>query len=127
MTAELKLSRSKRLADAAWQDQILFDGVNVGEIRNGGTFRLSISAGAHTLQVRSLHVINRQLGLASPTVTFEALDAETTEFVCHTREFGQAVSLWFACLRGDRTQWITLEQTGTPAAAPSVLGVAART
>jgi hypothetical protein len=112
MSATLRLARPFRLADAVWPYQIVLDGHNVGEIRNRATIQLPTSAGTHTLQIRSLHVINRHLGLASPATTFEVRDNETADFVCHPRPFIQTLVVWITCLFGDRSQWITLE--GSP-------------
>lgn len=110
MSAELRVTRSPRLADAAWSYQIALDGDDAGVIRNGATTRLTTSAGKHTIQIRSLHVINRHLGLASPTATFDLHDDESVEFVCHAHSFGRALSQWLGSLRGDRTHWIMLER-----------------
>lgn len=83
VTAELQLTRPPRLADAVWPYEVVLDGENAGEIRNRASIGLPISPGTHTLQIRSLHVVNRHLGLASPAATFEVSDTETAEFVCH--------------------------------------------
>ena len=61
MTATLRLVRP---ADAVWSYQIVLDGNSAGQIRNGPNIQIATSAGTHTLQIRSLHTINRHLGLA---------------------------------------------------------------
>lgn len=111
MTATLRLARPFRLADAVWPYQIVLDGRIAGEIRNRATIELPAPAGTHTLQVRSLHVINRRLGLASAATTFEVRDNETADFICHPRPFLHALFAWIACLFGDRSQWITLARS----------------
>jgi hypothetical protein len=113
MSTELQLTRSSRLADAAWRYQIVLDGHNAGVIRNGATAQLPISAGEHTLQVRSLHIINRHLGLASPSATFAITEGKPAQFICHAPSFARALSQWITCLRGDRSQWIMLERVAT--------------
>ncbi|MGH2861915.1 MAG: hypothetical protein ACRDLT_10490 [Solirubrobacteraceae bacterium] len=109
MSAELQISRSSRLADAAWRYQIVLDGQDAGMIRNGETAQLSTSPGEHTLQVRSLHIINRHIGLASPPATFAVNDGKQAQFVCQAPSFAHALPQWITCLRGDRSQWIKLE------------------
>jgi hypothetical protein len=112
VTTQLQLTRRSRLADAAWPYQVVLDGENAGKIRNDAHIGLPISPGTHTLQIRSLHVINRKLGLASPVATFEVADAKTAEFECHPRAFAKTLFWWIACLFGDRTRWIMLERVG---------------
>ncbi|MGH2858998.1 MAG: hypothetical protein ACRDMJ_16105 [Solirubrobacteraceae bacterium] len=108
MSAKLHLTRASRLADLVWPYQVVLDGQPAGEIRSGSTTQLELPAGTHTLQVRSLHIINRRLGLASPTATFVVGENEAVDFSCHPRPFVQACFRWFACLLGDRSQWIEL-------------------
>ena len=110
MSPNLQLSRSLRLADAVWPYEIVLDGHASGKIANRSRRSLEITASTHTLQLRSLHIINRHLGLASPVATFNAGDGETVEFVCHPRPFLQALYWWIACLAGARSQWIVLER-----------------
>jgi hypothetical protein len=109
-TAELRLTRSSRVADLVWPDRVLFDREDAGEIKNGASIALAISAGTHTLQLRSGHPVNRRLGLGSRIVTFDVADGETAEFVCHTRPFMKSLFGWIACLFGDRSRWIMLER-----------------
>ncbi len=111
MSATVHVTRPFRLADAIWPYQIVLDGQGAGDISIRGTVRLPTSSGTHTLQIRSLHVINRHLGLASPTSTLELHDGETAALVCHPRPFLQALVWWIKCLLGDRSQWIMIEQT----------------
>jgi hypothetical protein len=108
MSATLALTRSSRLIDLVWSYQVLIDGRPAGEIRNAGSTKVTIAAGTHTLQVRSLHIVNRHLGLASPTATLSVSEGETAEYVCHARPFAQAIVRWFKCLLGDRNGWIEL-------------------
>jgi hypothetical protein len=117
VTTELQLRRPPRLADAAWAYEVVLDGENAGKIRNDASIGLPISLGTHTLQIRSLHVINRHLGLASPAATFEVTDTETAEFACHPRAFAKTLFWWIACLLGDRSQWILLERVGAATSA----------
>lgn len=113
MSTQLQLMRSSRLADAAWRYQIVLDGQNAGSIRNGATAQFSSAPGEHTLQVRSLHVVNRHIGLSSPRATFTITDGEQVQFACHAPSFAHALKQWITCLRGDRSQWITLERITT--------------
>jgi hypothetical protein len=113
MSPTLQLSRSSRVADAAWPYEIVLDGHAAGKITNRASSSLEIAASPHTLQLRSLHVINRHLGLASPVVTFDADDGDDAEFVCHPRPFVQTLYWWIACLVGARTQWIVLESASS--------------
>ena len=115
--AELQLTRPFRLADAVWPYQVVLDGKDACEISNRASFRVPVSAGSHTLQIRSLHVINRLLRLGSPAVTFTVADIETTEFVCHAPPFAKSLFVWISCLLGDRSRWITLERVGAATAA----------
>jgi hypothetical protein len=117
VATELQLTRRSRLADAAWPYQVVVDGESAGEIRNHASVGLPISPGTHTLQIRSLHVINRHLGFASPLVTFEVSEAETAEFVCRPRAFPKALLWWIACLVGDRSRWILLGRVGAATSA----------
>ena len=108
MSATLELTRPSRLVDLVWSYQILIDGQPAGEIRNGSSTKVAVAAGTHTLRVRSLHIINRRLGLASPTATLSAGESETVGYVCQARPFAQAIVWWFKCLLGDRNGWIQL-------------------
>lgn len=110
MSTQVQLTRSSRLADAAWRYQIVLDGQNAGVIRNGATAQLSTPPGEHTLQIRSLHIVNRHIGLASPPATFNLDDGKHAQFLCHAPSFAQALPQWITCLRGDRSQWIKLER-----------------
>ena len=107
--AQLRLTRPLRLADLVWPYQILVDGENAGEIKTRMSLDLPISAGTHTLQLRSLHAVNRRLGLTSRNVSFDAPNDQTAEFVCHARAFATSLFWWIACLLGDRDRWIVLE------------------
>lgn len=113
MSAELKLTRASRLVDLAWPYRIVLDGQDAVTIRNGATARLPLSPGTHTLQIRSLHIINRHIGLTSPTATFDVGEGETTEFACHPHSPTRALPQWLACLRGNRSDWIILERVAT--------------
>ena len=113
MSTQLQLMRSSRLADAAWRYQIVLDGQSAGSIRNGAPVQFSTSPGEHTLQVRSLHVVNRHIGLSSPPATFTINDGEQVQFVCHAPGFAHALKQWIQCLRSDRSHWITLERITT--------------
>jgi hypothetical protein len=108
MSATLELSRPSRLVDLVWSYQILLDGQPAGEIRNAATTKVEVAAGSHTLQVRSLHVISRLFGLASPTATLVVTDGETITYACVARPFLQSIVWWFKCVVGDRSGWITL-------------------
>ena len=112
MNATLRLSRPFRLADAAWPYRIVLDGRPAGRITAGKRSSLRVAPGSHTLQVRSLHVVNRWLGFASPTLAFEVSDGESADFVCLVRSFVPAVFWWFACVAGDRSRWIVLDHAG---------------
>jgi hypothetical protein len=125
-TAELQLTRPPRLADAVWPYEVVLDGENAGEIRNRARIGLPISPGTHTLQIRSLHAINRRLGLASPAAAFEVSATETAEFVCHPRAFATTLFWWIACLLGDRSRWIMLERDPCSAPTASAGGPAGR-
>jgi hypothetical protein len=117
MSTTLQLVRPFRLADAAWPYQIVLDGEAVAEIRNRGRIERPIAAGTHTLQIRSLHIINGRLRFASRLATFDLADDQRAEFVCHGRPFAQAPYWWVTCLRGNRNQWIVLDRLQPPAGA----------
>jgi hypothetical protein len=108
MSATLVISRPSRLADLVWPYELILDGQPAGQIRNGSSLRTPVAPGPHRLSIRSLHVVNRRLGLGSPTATFEITEGETVQFVCHPRPFVQGLFWWFACLFGERTRWILL-------------------
>jgi hypothetical protein len=114
MPAALQLARPSRLTDLVWPYEILVDGTSAGQIRNGQTIEIPITAGQHTLQIRSLHIVNRRLGLASPTITVDINDDETATYMCQPGPFTKALGRWAACLTGDRTKWITLERPSSP-------------
>jgi hypothetical protein len=94
--------------DAARSYQLVLDGQPAGVIRNGATKQLEVAAGTHTLQLRSLHIINRHLGLASPTATLVVGEGDTLKYVCHPHPFLQIIAWWIRCLRSDRSRWIAL-------------------
>jgi hypothetical protein len=108
MSATLVISRPSRLADLVWPYELILDGQPAGQIRNQSSLRTPIAPGPHRLSIRSLHVVNRRLGLGSPTATFEIAEGETVQFACHPRPFVQDLFWWFACLFGERTRWIVL-------------------
>jgi hypothetical protein len=110
MPAKLQLARRSRLTDLVWPYDVVLDGTSAGEIRNGKTIQIPVTPGAHTLQIRSLHIVNRCLGFTSPSIPVEISDDETASYVCQPSPFAKALGRWTACLTGDRTQWITLEQ-----------------
>jgi hypothetical protein len=114
MPATLQLTRPSRLTDLVWPYEILLDGTSTGKIRNGQTIEIPITAGQHTLQIRSLHIVNRRLRLASPTITVDINDEDTSSYVCQPSPLPKALGRWAACLTGDRTQWITLENRSSP-------------
>jgi hypothetical protein len=108
MSATLVISRPSRLADLVWPYELILDGQPAGQIRNRSSLRTPIAPGPHRLSMRSLHVVNRRLGLGSPTATFEITEGETVQFLCHPRPFVQGLFWWFACLFGERSRWIVL-------------------
>jgi hypothetical protein len=109
MPATLQIARRSRLTDLVWPYDVVLDGDSAGEIGSGKTIQIPVTAGAHTLQIRSLHIVNRYLGLTSPSITFEIHDAQAASYVCQPVPFTKALGRWAACLIGDRAQWITLE------------------
>ncbi|HUB76160.1 MAG TPA: hypothetical protein VL977_03840 [Solirubrobacteraceae bacterium] len=111
MSATLVLSRASRLPDAIWPYRVEVDGEPAGTIRNGQTLRIAVAAGSHRLQIRSLHIVNRRLGLASPAVTFEFAGDATGAYECHPHALATAPLWWLRCVCGDRTGWITLTQS----------------
>jgi hypothetical protein len=108
MSATLVVARPARLADLVWPYELVLDGQRVDELRTGGAVCTPISAGTHTLRIRSLHIVSRCLKLGSPTATFEVGENETVQFACHPLPFLKAAVRWFACLFGDRNRWIVL-------------------
>lgn len=114
MSGTLQIVRRSQLTDLVWPYDVVLDGVSAGAIRNGQTVQIPVTPGAHTLQIRSLHVVNRHLGLASPSIAVEISDDQTAGYVCQPSPFSKAFGRWAACLTGDRTQWITLEQRSSP-------------
>lgn len=108
MAAALQLARPSRLADAAWSYQIVIDGQPGGKIRNRGWKKIAMAPGEHTLQIRSLHIINRHLRFASQIVTFQISDGEELKFTCHPHPFPQALAQWVSCTRGTPNRWIEL-------------------
>ncbi len=110
----LQVTLASRLTDLAWPYDVMLDGTSAGRIRNGQTIRIPATEGRHTLQIRSLHVVNRHLGLASPGITVEVNDDETASYTCQPSPFTKALGRWAACLTGDRTNWITLEHLSSP-------------
>ena len=109
MSSTLQFTRASRLIDVAWPYRVLVDREPVGRVRNGETVRFPIAAGPHEVQLRSLHVVNRHLGLASPALTVGAGEGQTLELVCASPSPLGALPLWLRCLFGDRTRWIDLE------------------
>jgi hypothetical protein len=110
MSATLQLSRTARLADAAWPYSIVLDGQTVGKITNRNSIKIQLAPGTHTLQILSLHKILSLLRLSSPTVTLNVSDEETADFTCHSRPFPQIIYWLIAALRGKRNGWIVLER-----------------
>jgi hypothetical protein len=110
MSATLQIVRISRLTDAVWPYRVVVDGEPVGKVRNDETVRIPVAPGPHTLQLRSLHIIGRRLGLASPAVTFDLAAGETLEFVCKPPPAALALAHWIRSATGDRTGWITLTQ-----------------
>ena len=110
MSATLQLSRSFRVADAAWPYSIVLDGQAVGKVTNRNSTEIQLAPGTHTLQVFSLHKILSLLHVSSPTVTLDVRDGERADFICHSRPFSQ-ISYWLiAAVRGQRSRWIVLER-----------------
>jgi len=92
MNATLQLSRTSRLADAAWPYGIVLDGQPVGEITNRDSTNIQLTSGTHTLQILSLHKILSRLRLSSPSVTLDVRENETADFICHSRPFSQILA-----------------------------------
>jgi hypothetical protein len=110
MSATLQLSRSFRVADAAWPYGIVLDGQTIGKITNRNSTKMQIEPGTHTLQILSLHKILSHLRLSSPSVTLDVSDDETADFICHSRPFLEVIFWLIAALRGQRSRWIVLER-----------------
>lgn len=111
MNGTLQLSRTSRLADAAWPYSIVLDGQPVGKIANRDSTNIQLTSGTHTLQILSLHKILSRLRLSSPPVTLDVRENETADFICHSRPFSQIIYWLIAALRGQPSRWIVLERT----------------
>jgi hypothetical protein len=109
MSAILQVSRPASFVDLVWPYSVLLDGKSVGRLSNGAQTSLDVAPGAHTLQMRSRHVVLGRLGFSSPTVSFEASEGETTSFRCRPRTLREVPSGLMAGLSGTRTTWIGLE------------------
>jgi hypothetical protein len=109
MSSTIQLVRASRLIDMVWPYRVLVDGEPTGSVRNGETVSIPIAAGTHTVQLRSLHIVNRHLGLASTALPLDVRDGQTLELVCGSPSPMNALPLWLRCLFGGRTRWIELE------------------
>jgi hypothetical protein len=109
MSATLRLSRSFRVADAAWPYSIVVDSHTVGKLTNRDSTKIQLVPGTHTLQILTGHKILSRLRFSSPTVTLHVSDDETADFICHSRPFPQIIYWLIAALRGPRSRWIVLQ------------------
>jgi hypothetical protein len=114
MAATLQIARPSRLTDLIWPYEVVLDGTTASEISNGKSIQIPVTSGSHSLQIRSLHIVNRHLGLASPSIAFEINDDQTASYMCQPSPFTKALARWAACLTGDRAQWITLKRLPSP-------------
>ena len=119
MSATLKLTRPPRLADAARAYQVLLDGEAVGEVGNRRSIDLSIKAGRHTVQARTMKPTTGPFGLSSPAVTFEVDEGGTASFAVHAPRYPQAAISWVkVVLLGPKDRWIELERSEQVAGNP---------
>jgi hypothetical protein len=109
MSATLQLSRPSSLVDLVWPYAIVLDGKTVGRVSNNAETSLDVAPGAHTLQIRSRHIVLGRLGFSSPVLSFEASEGETASFRCHPRNLREVPHRLMAGLAGTRTTWIGLE------------------
>jgi hypothetical protein len=109
MSATLELSRPSSLVDLFWPYAIVLDGETVGSVSNNAETSLEVAPGAHSLQIRSRHVVLGRLGFSSPVLSFEASEGETAFFRCHPRDLREVPYRLIAGLAGKRTTWIGLE------------------
>jgi hypothetical protein len=111
MSASLKISRPSSLVDLVWPYAVVLDGKTVGRLPNDGELSLEVAAGAHSLQMRSLHIVLGRLGFGSPVLSFETAEGGTARFCCRPgtlREVPRRLKNGFA---GNRTTWIGLERS----------------
>ena len=85
MSAILKVTRPSSLVDLVWPYAIVLDGETVGRLSNGTETSLAVAPGAHTLQIRSRHIVLGRRGSAGPPLPFEASEGETASFRCQPR------------------------------------------
>ncbi|MGA2007077.1 MAG: hypothetical protein ABSH27_05895 [Solirubrobacteraceae bacterium] len=109
MSATLQVSRPSSLVDLVWPYAIVLDGETVGRVSNDAETSVEVSPGAHTLQIRSRHIVLGRLGFSSPVLSFEASEGETASFRCHPRTLRQVPYRLMTGLAGTRTTWIVLE------------------
>jgi len=109
MSATLQLSRPSSLVDLVWPYAIVVDGEAVGRVSNGGETSLEVAPGAHTLKIRSRHIVLGLLGFSSPVLSFEASEGEIASFRCHPRSLRDVPYGLMAGLAGKRSTWIGLE------------------
>jgi hypothetical protein len=69
MSATLQLSRPSSLVDLVWPYAIVLDGKTVGRVSNNAETSLDLAPGAHTLQIRSRHIVLGRLGFSSPVLS----------------------------------------------------------
>jgi hypothetical protein len=87
----------------------MLDGETVGRLSNGAETSLEIAPGAHTLQIRSRHIVLGRLGFSSPAFSFEASEGETASFRCQPRTLREVPYRLKAGLAETRTTWIGLK------------------
>ena len=92
MAATLQIARPSRLTDLIWPYEVVLDGTTASEISNGKTIQIPVTSGSHSLQIRSLHIVNRHLGLASPSIAVEISDDQTASYVCQPSPFSKALA-----------------------------------
>jgi hypothetical protein len=109
MSATLQLTRPSSLVDLVWSYAIDLDGETVGRVSNGAETSLEVAPGAHTLQIRSRHIVLGRLGFSSPLLSFEASEGQTASFRCHPRNLREVPYRLMTGLAGKRTTWIELE------------------
>jgi hypothetical protein len=109
MSATLQVSRPSSLVDLVWTYAIVLDGETVGRVSNDAETSVEVASGAHTLQIRSRHIVLGRLGFSSPALSFEVSEGETASFRCHPRTLREAPYRLIAGLAGARTTWIALE------------------
>jgi hypothetical protein len=111
MSATLQLTRPSSLVDLVWPYAIDLDGETVGRVSNGAKTSLEVAPGAHTLQIRSRHIVLGRLGFSSPLLSFEASEGQTASFRCHPRNLREVPYRLLTGLAGKRTTWIELERS----------------